>query len=171
MYSRTRSVTDFQLARIQKGISAVVKITNGSAEQPMNIQIHSWHVPWRPCKTDRRLLVALWGSDAERWKGQGVRLTRDPTVTFGPDTVGGIRITAATIDKPFSMQLTASKGKRKPRTVEVLRLDAPDRLANALRDAGWYDDAIAEFGERPTWDDGAVKSWATARKAAQAATP
>ena len=30
MYSRTRSVTDFQLARMQNGISAVVRITNGS---------------------------------------------------------------------------------------------------------------------------------------------
>jgi len=30
MYSRTRTVTDFQLARMQIGISAVVRITNGS---------------------------------------------------------------------------------------------------------------------------------------------
>ena len=30
MYSRTRDVTDFQLATMQNGISAVVRITNGS---------------------------------------------------------------------------------------------------------------------------------------------
>ena len=30
MYSRTRIVTDFQLAMMQNGISAVVRITNGS---------------------------------------------------------------------------------------------------------------------------------------------
>ena len=30
MYSRTRIVTDFQLATMQNGISAVVRITNGS---------------------------------------------------------------------------------------------------------------------------------------------
>jgi hypothetical protein len=30
MYSRTRIVTDFQLARMQNGIRAVVRITNGS---------------------------------------------------------------------------------------------------------------------------------------------
>jgi hypothetical protein len=30
MYSRTRTVMDFQLATMQSGISAVVRITNGS---------------------------------------------------------------------------------------------------------------------------------------------
>ncbi len=30
MYSRTRSVIDFQLATMQNGIRAVVRITNGS---------------------------------------------------------------------------------------------------------------------------------------------
>ena len=30
MYSRTRTVIDFQLATMQNGISAVVRITNGS---------------------------------------------------------------------------------------------------------------------------------------------
>jgi hypothetical protein len=30
MYSRRRDVTDFQLATIQNGIKAVVRITNGS---------------------------------------------------------------------------------------------------------------------------------------------
>ena len=30
MYSRTRSVTDFQLAMMQNGMKAVVRITSGS---------------------------------------------------------------------------------------------------------------------------------------------
>jgi len=98
----------------------IVKITNGSAEQPMNIQIHSWHVPWRPCKTERRVMTALWGGDPSKWIGKTIRLMRDAKVTFGSDSVGGVRIESASgIDGEVSVMLNAKKGKKARRTVAL----------------------------------------------------
>jgi hypothetical protein len=75
------------------------------------------------------------------------------------------------IAKPMTVSLAVAKGKKADRRIDVLAAPpaSPDRLVAALRDAGWYDDAVATFGERPTWDVGAVKAWATARKEAAAA--
>jgi len=52
----------------------------------------------------------------------------DPTVKFGGQVVGGIKISHLShIDKRLTLSLTASKGKRAPFTVEPLA-DAPERV-------------------------------------------
>lgn len=150
----------------------VERVTVGdTAEQPVSVWLSGRNVPWKPCKTERRVLALAWGPKAKAWTGRALTLYRDDSVLWGGKPVGGIRIAAMShISKPMTVSLAVAKGKKADRRIDVLAAPtAPDRLANALRDAGWYDDAVSEFGERPTWDDAAVKAWASARKAAQAA--
>lgn len=81
--------------------------------------------PWKPCKSMARVLVAAWGPDAKTYVGRAVTLYRDPSVKWGGMEVGGIRISHMThIERDMMMALTATKGKRAPYTVKVLR-DAP----------------------------------------------
>lgn len=47
---------------------------------------------WRPSKGMLDLLAACWGTNAKQWAGHRVTLYNDPEVMFGPNKVGGIRI-------------------------------------------------------------------------------
>ena len=66
----------------------------GDVSQPVNVHFEDHPVPWRPCKTMRRVLVAMWGADGAAYAGRSLRLFRDPEVVFGGIKVGGIRIEA-----------------------------------------------------------------------------
>src|SRR5690606_2824006 len=84
--------------------------------------------PFKPSKSMRRILVAAWGADAAAYKGRRLTLFRDPNVTFGRDKVGGIRISHLShIDKPLTIALTVTRGKRAPYKVDPL----PDRAPAA----------------------------------------
>jgi hypothetical protein len=48
--------------------------------------------PYKPCKTMRKLLIHAWGHDATQWVGKSLELFNEPTVKFGGEEVGGIRI-------------------------------------------------------------------------------
>ena len=99
----------------------VTAAKTGSAEQPVNIGLSDRKVPWRPCKTDRRVLVAMWGPNAKDWIGRWLTLARDADVVFGGEKVGGVRVTHMShINGRQTVMLTASKGKKKSRTIEPL---------------------------------------------------
>jgi hypothetical protein len=77
--------------------------------------------PYLPCKSMRRVMVALWGPDASVYSRRAMTLYRDPTVTWGGMEVGGIRISHMShIDKTTVVVLTATKKSRKPFTVSPL---------------------------------------------------
>lgn len=105
----------------------IEKVTGGTAEQPINIHlVESPGKPWRPSKTMRRLLVAVWGADGEKYGGRRLTLYRDPTVKFGGDEVGGIKVSHLShIDKPVKIALTVTRGKRQPHSVAPLVEAAP----------------------------------------------
>lgn len=99
-----------------------IKITSvaaGSAEQPVSIHYEADNGrPYKPGKSMRRVLVAMWGSQSGAYIGQSLTLYCDPSITFGPDKTGGIRISHATgISEPLEIALTVKRGKRKPFTV------------------------------------------------------
>lgn len=82
---------------------------------------------YRPCLTMRRVLVACWGGvtdgqlDPSAWIGKRLELYTDPTVRFGSDLTGGLRIRALSgIKKPYSVAVTVTRGKRATYTVHVL---------------------------------------------------
>ena len=75
----------------------------------------------KPCKSMRRVLVNVWGPDANAYVERSMTLYRDDGVQFGGMAVGGIRIANMShIDKPVTMALTATRANRKPFTVKPL---------------------------------------------------
>lgn len=61
-------------------------------KQPFSLRVTGGFKPWYPCKTVRRILAEVWGTDASRYVGRWVRLYREPTVVYAGEEVGGIRV-------------------------------------------------------------------------------
>ena len=112
----------------------IESVTKGSDEQPADV--HLVETPgraYRPSKSMRRVLVVAWGKESDAYTGHRLTLFRNPKIKFGGQAVGGIEIAAMShLDKPFTLALTRSRGKREPFTVEPLTETAP---AKATRKA------------------------------------
>lgn len=105
----------------------VEKVTRGNAEQPVDIRLVEYPGrAYRPSKTMRRVLVKMWGAEADAYAGRRMTLYRDPDVKFGGVKVGGIKISHLShIDGPATLVLTETKGKRVPHDVKPLADSAP----------------------------------------------
>lgn len=99
--------------------------------------------PYKPCKSMRRVLVSVWGSDGAAYAGRRMTLYRDDEVRFGGMAVGGIRIShVSDIARDVTMALTVTRASRKPFTVKPLPAEkgsgpqsGRDRLYAAAREA------------------------------------
>lgn len=105
----------------------IAGVTPGKAEQKYDIQlVEGEGRVWRPPLTMLRVLLAAWGDNAAEWQGRRVTLYLDPTVRFGKEQVGGIRISHLShIDKPLTVSVTVTRGRRAPYKVEPLTETAP----------------------------------------------
>jgi hypothetical protein len=130
----------------------ITAVKRGNKEQPIKIEIDG-RLPFYPCKSMRRVLIEAWGDDGKVWVGRSMTLFRDPDVRYGGIVVGGIRISHLShIDKPVTMPLTVTRGKREPYKVEPLRKPAPaasspvrDAMADAIKAGRWTRDQIVAF--------------------------
>lgn len=107
------------------GITRTVTVTEvkrGNAEQPAEVHLAEFPGrPYKPSKSMRRVLVAAWGPDTTTYSGRRITLYGDPTVKFGGNVVGGIKISNLShIDKRIDVSLTETRGKRAKHTVEPL---------------------------------------------------
>jgi len=126
-------------------IVTISEVTKGSTEQPVDIHLVEFPGrPYKPSKSMRRVLIAGWGAQSSVYAGRQMKLVGDPTVKFGGQTVGGIKIAALShIEKRLSVNLTVTKGKRAPHTVDVLTaLAAPNPNAAILGEIGAMADNI-----------------------------
>jgi len=97
-----------------------VRIKAGD-DQPVSILIEGDKKAFRPCKGVRRLLVRVWGPDANTYIGQSMTLFCDPTVTWAGKQEGGIRVSHMTgLDEKIVEFMRTSREKTKP--YEVLPL-------------------------------------------------
>lgn len=100
-------------------------VGRGDSETPVRVDLEG-RLPWFPCKSMRRVLIAAWGDDGRTWAGRSLTLYTDPEVKFGGVKVGGIRIShMSDIDRDLAINLTATRGKRTPFTVRKLVAAAP----------------------------------------------
>lgn len=141
-----------------------VSADTSSAEQPIIIRYEGDNSqPYKPCKSMRRLLVAVWGANGAEYVGRSVTLYRDPTVKWGGLEVGGIRISHMShIDKPVTIALTATRGNKKPTTVrpiEVQRHDTKPADAPISDPYAEYARTFAKKLKEEPWQ--AVDSWWT----------
>ena len=104
----------------------VAEVKQGTAEQPVNVELVEFPgKPFKPAKSVRRVLAAAWGTDASQWTGRRLTIYGDPSVRYGGKEVGGLRVSHVShIDKPITVALTVTRGKRAPFTVQPLP-DAP----------------------------------------------
>jgi hypothetical protein len=136
----------------------ISEVTKGSVEQPVDIGLVEFPGrPYKPSKSMRRVLVAAWGPEASAYVGRKMTLFGDPTVKFGGQVVGGIKIAALShIEKRLTLSLTASKGKRVPLTVEPLA-DATPIVTNPNAELLAEIGALAE--RSPRGRAGALADW------------
>lgn len=146
----------------------ISEVRKGNTEQPVEVHLVEFPGrPFKPSKSMRRVMVAMWGPDSSTYAGHQLRLYGDPTVKFGGQEVGGIRISHAShISEAVTVNLTVTRGKRAPFVVEPLSVPAPD---------GWEEDVaacesvedITEFYEMAAaagWWSPVVAAACTARK-------
>lgn len=62
--------------------------------------------PFSPCYTLRVMLDEFMPEGVEKWKGETIELYLDPSVMFGADNTGGVRIRATSaIKQPYSKKI------------------------------------------------------------------
>lgn len=113
----------------------------GTAEAPYDIElVEGEGRAWRPPNGMLSVLIQLWGDEASKWHGRRVTLFKDPSVRFGKDVPGGIRISHMSDIGPnqVSPNITVSRGRRQPYPVQPL-------IDNAPRD--WLTEATALAGD------------------------
>jgi hypothetical protein len=130
---------------------------NDSADQPVSVHYAGdGGKPYKPCKSMRRVMVAVWGIDAKQYAGKSMTLRRDPEVMFGGMKVGGIRITHMShIDGERSMALNVTRGKKALYKVHPL---VPQQTPSQNEDpaAKWASGFIAKL---PTLDTAALAAF------------
>lgn len=92
----------------------VRRVTGSDGDQPISIYYEGDNnKPFKPCKTMRRVLLAIWGRYASDYVGRSMTLYRDDRVQFGGLDVGGIRISHMShLDKETVVVVAKSKGKK-----------------------------------------------------------
>lgn len=111
----------------------ITEVRRGTAEQPFEFHLKEFPGrPYKPSKSMRRVMVAAWGADAATYVGKRLTLYTDPDVKFGGATVGGIKISEMSdLQKPLSMALTVTKGKRAMHVVKPLAAEPATQGATA----------------------------------------
>lgn len=119
----------------------ITKVTvQSTPEQPIWVNYEGDNNrPWKPCKTSARCLAHIWGVQSSQWVGLSCTLYNDTTVTWGGMAVGGIRVSHMQgIDKPVTLQLTKTRGKKGAVTIQPLIIGAQPVTVS---DADWQDRA------------------------------
>lgn len=116
-------------------IFTITDVSEGNAEQPVNIRLAEFPRVWRPSKGMLRVLAGSWGKEVAAWVGRKVELYCDPDVMFGPDRVGGIRISRLShIEKRTSVPMILKRGKGGSWNVDPLPNDAPASVPSPTAD-------------------------------------
>lgn len=123
-----------------------VKVGSGD-DQPVIVHYENdGGRPYKPCKTMRKVLILAWGHDARLWVGKAMTLYNDPSVKFGGMDVGGIRIShLSDIERDIKVSLTATKGKKAPHLIGLLKPEQVDHSA-AIKNAASIDALKEAFG-------------------------
>jgi hypothetical protein len=101
-------------------------------EQPVSIKFDDSGRVYRPCKSMCRLMVNMWGPDANEYIGKSLTLYLDPEVKWGGIAIGGIRIShMSDIKEKSTFAMTTSKTQRKLITVfPLVKKDAAVKKSN-----------------------------------------
>lgn len=126
----------------------IVGVKRGdTAEQPISIEIDGGRMPYLPCKSMRRVMIAAWGDDGREWIGRKMTLYCDPDVKFGGVKVGGIRISHMSgINGRRAFMLTTTRSKRSEFYVDAL-VDSDAATLQKIKDAKTGDELKAVYAD------------------------
>lgn len=116
----------------------VLKITDvriGSGDdQPVVVHYEGENGrPYKPCKTMRKLLIHAYGPNGLQWIGKSLQVYNDPSVKFGGEDVGGIRIShMSDIPSGLKVSLTSTRGKKAKYEIKPLQVDRAPTLQDVL---------------------------------------
>ena len=102
-----------------------VRLTN-DPQQPVHIYYYGCdNKPFKPCLTVRRVLIALWGADGNRWANKWMNLYIDASVSFGKQkNIGGIRVDAVShIASAATISLTVRRGMKQHFTIKPIQFE------------------------------------------------
>jgi hypothetical protein len=134
-------------------------VTANDGDQPVNVWLQGEDRVFRPCKTIRRVMVAVWGADASKYAGRSLTLYRDAEVQFGGMKVGGLRISHMShMDAEQLVVVMKSKGKKAGMKILPLRASAPTATPAADDSTGGNPNAGADAGAAP--QDSQADEWA-----------
>lgn len=137
----------------------IAGIRDGTAEQKYDIALEGEQRVWRPPLTVLRTLMKAWESDdSADWIGKRVTLYCDESVSFGRERVGGIRVSHVSgIEKPVTVSVTATRGKRTKVTVQPL----PDAPTPPQQSTGEIPADVVETAAKAKADGnlGAYRAW------------
>lgn len=149
-------------------IFTVAGVRNGTAEQKYDIGLQGEERVWRPPLTVLRTLIACWGDDAEVWQGRQVELYGDPSIRFGKDAVGGIRIKALShLDEPKTVTVTVARGKRQKITIQPLQKQPATDWQALIAEAGNDQDALRKLWSNAQQQNAPQHVFDTIQQAAQ----
>ena len=153
----------------------ITKVSRGDKDQPIVVSIEG-RQPYKPCKSMRRVMIAVFTEDPAQWTGQQMTLFCDTDVMWAGVKVGGIRISHMSgLKNPRTFMLTKTRGKRSEVTIRPLAAQ-PDKPTDAppvvsVEEQAYIDGAIEQIEKAASLDVldeiGAVLR--SASKAAQAA--
>ena len=120
---------------------------SGGADQPVVIHYAGENGrPYKPCLTMRKVLIHAWGPDGRQWPGRSMTLYNDPSVKWGGEEVGGIRISHMTdIERDIRVSLTTTRGKKAKYEIKKLISKIAENLAG-IRSSQSVEALKAEFG-------------------------
>ena len=126
-YSKGTQTNADDLVAAPRTVVVTDVVLTGDEKQPLAVRYEGDEgKPFLPCLTMRKMIAAIWGKESDAWIGQSLTLFRDPSIKFGPDTPGGVRISHMSgIDKTISVQLLEKRGKRRTYTIVPLVVEKP----------------------------------------------
>jgi hypothetical protein len=103
-----------------------------SAEQPISMFYEGDDgKPYKPCKTMRRIMVAVWGPNASKYVGRALRVYRDDRVQFGGLQVGGIRISHMShMSEGQTVAVMVTRGRKAPWNVQPMDIPSARQPAH-----------------------------------------
>lgn len=97
------------------------KNAKGRLEKKLKLHVSEYALPYIPCKTMGRALIGVWGPPNGSWPGKRLRVYVDPSVTMGPTTTGGVRVSHVSgIESEQIVMITPRRGQRAPWTLKPL---------------------------------------------------
>src|SRR5690554_6873758 len=114
----------------------ITGVEKGTKDQPVFIHLTEFEGrTFRPAKTVRRTITAAWGTEASAYSGRRLTIYNDPTVKWAGQEIGGVRISHMShIEKPLSVLLSVSRGKRQEFVIHPLPTATDTKAVTAALD-------------------------------------